>query len=213
MVLTIDDNDFIRTLSFEQTSANIIENEGSYTVNINTDDAVSSDQQFTVLINPDSEFTSPDDYALSPPATGNELIITIPAGSSTASFDIEIEDDEIHENDESVEFTLINPDDLLTLGQNDSFTLTVVDNDDAMITALADELVRWQVYPNPASTVINLEDVDEVLIYNINGKFIERKDVLFNQISVNNLKDGQYILKLLRDKVEIGNHKILISKN
>ncbi|MCG8306517.1 MAG: Ig-like domain-containing protein [Cytophagales bacterium] len=213
MVITIDDNDFIRTLSFEQTSANIIENEGSYTVNINTDDAVSSDQQFTVLINPDSEFTSPDDYALSPPATGNELIITIPAGSSTASFDIEIEDDEIHENDESVEFTLINPDDLLTLGQNDSFTLTVVDNDDAMITALADELVRWQVYPNPASTVINLEDVDEVLIYNINGKFIERKDVLFNQISVNNLKDGQYILKLLRDKVEIGNHKILISKN
>jgi hypothetical protein len=62
------------------------------------------------------------------------------------------------------------------------------------------KIVQTQITPNPASTVIYLEnskDFEEVAIYSINGQLIYKSDQVSGSISVENFAPGIYTLRAI----------------
>jgi hypothetical protein len=55
------------------------------------------------------------------------------------------------------------------------------------------------VYPNPSADKISIESDDEihsVTIYNMEGEELIKKDNEFNDLNINNLKSGVYIINI-----------------
>ena len=103
----------------------------------------------------------------------------------------------------------INPDGLLQITNSGSITVhaTLVSNPN--ITATATTKVDFEsgiivkpflpllLYPNPAAEFINLnESVGELIIFNIQGKQIQKEQLNGNPIHIGNLPIGLYIVQL-----------------
>jgi len=73
------------------------------------------------------------DYSTNPPAHGDSLLITIPAGQSTVAFWIHINDDTKDEQDEMITFRLLPVPGINVAQDHATFDLTIRDNDDATI--------------------------------------------------------------------------------
>jgi len=65
--------------------------------------------------------------------------------------------------------------------------------------------LSWGIYPNPSSDIIKLIGADDkfhsISIINLNGKIVKEFETVSNQININELPSGIYILRLLN-----GNH-------
>ncbi|MGL1889202.1 MAG: DUF2341 domain-containing protein, partial [Reichenbachiella sp.] len=124
---TIHDNDYPRDLEFQTPFvANADEATSTYTVTVEIDvqDAVDA-----TTIDIESELTGTyaeegTDYTISP------TTVSIPANSSSATFDITITDDAVFENDETITLNLSNPSNA-NIGTNAQFVYTINDNDAA----------------------------------------------------------------------------------
>ena len=84
----------------------------------------------------------------------------------------------------------------------------------------ADEIynedVVWNVYPNPASDVINVggelaDQCDDIMIFDMTGRMLQHTYDADN-IDVSNLNNGLYILRVITDDGRCFTEKFLISK-
>lgn len=74
-------------------------------------------------------------------------------------------------------------------------------NANTLTTSTFDSIKKIKLYPNPASDFIyfsNLDDTSQIEIYDVNGKLVFEKNILFdNKINIVNLNSGIYIIKFL----------------
>ena len=118
--LTITDNDGA-TVNFARRSAEVQENVGTYDVVVNLSRAPSSDMTI--------------DYTVSGSATkgsGNDFTVlsnvTVPAGATSATIHVNVNNDSVNEGDETVILTLSGGT-LYSVGDQNSFWLTILDDD------------------------------------------------------------------------------------
>ncbi|MDO6516636.1 beta-agarase AgaD [Zobellia uliginosa] len=73
---------------------------------------------------------------------------------------------------------------------------------------------KLQVYPIPATDVLNISQSDyvEARVYNLKGWVMLRKDVIDQKIDVSSLKKGIYILEITKASGETVKQKIVISE-
>ncbi len=127
--------------------------------------------------------------------------LTISSGVSSVTFNVSsIIDDLIEEEDETIVFTLSNPQNA-TLGDNTTFTYTIIDNDDLTNTSdILDE--ELNIYPNPCSDYLYLElggeDFSNIYVSDFLGrKVFVFNDIVENKLDVSSLKNGVYVLTLV----------------
>ena len=117
--LTIQDNDALPTVSFESVSQSVNEDAGTVTLTVE----LSAASSFEVIV----PFTiggtaNSSDFAVAASS------VVIPAGQTTGTITINVENDSLDENDETVIVTLGTPTHA-TLGTNSTHTLTIADDD------------------------------------------------------------------------------------
>jgi len=93
-----------------------------------------------------------------------------------------------------------------TINANYETNVYLVKTDENGNVANTNELIRntdISVYPNPSSDVINIssiEGVDSYKIITVDGKTIQENELTSNQINIENLQAGVYLLELKIDK-------------
>jgi len=68
-----------------------------------------------------------------------------------------------------------------------------------------------QIFPNPATNIINLQGIPEnstIHIYDINGKLLLTKQETINQIDISNFQSGVYTLQIIGNN-EVITHKLI----
>lgn len=79
-------------------------------------------------------------------------------------------------------------------------------------TGIRDYENAVSVYPNPANDVVNFQIntlVENVMIFDINGKFVANENATDNRINVSNLNNGVYFARLYMNNEIIGVAKIV----
>ena len=125
--LTINDNDDPVSdppnLAFAGNSQAVAENTGTVSISVNITNPNDNPTSVNVVLTGGTA-TNGQDFNFS------NTTLTFPANSSPAqSFSVSITDDQLDENNETIQFALQNPTNGATLS-NSSFTLTIIDNDD-----------------------------------------------------------------------------------
>ena len=153
-------------------------------VTITTSDAAASepgdDGQFTVSISNPSDtdtvvaYTIGGDAAATGDYTALSGTVTILAGQTSATIDVAVIDDSILEDNESVTLTLdsiTTGDADILIGAADSATITISDNDIAILTIAANDATASEPGNDGQFTVSisNASDTDTVVAYAIGG--------------------------------------------
>jgi hypothetical protein len=121
------------TIGFAQSGATVKEDAGTLNVAFTLSEPVTEDTEVVLEIaSQGAEYGS--DYTTSPDAADNAIAFTIPANSITASFSIQVADDQSNELEEKVSFTIKNAGSDLTVSVPASFVLTILDNDVPVVT-------------------------------------------------------------------------------
>ncbi|MCP4352839.1 MAG: hypothetical protein GY795_45895 [Desulfobacterales bacterium] len=132
----VTDADGACVINFEVASQRFSEEEPVHTVNVKTDSNMVSESIITVPYTISGTATNNKDYSLGDsPELNNE--VTIPAGVSTGKIEINVTDDEICEEEEDIILTMGDVSDAVK-GDNDIYTLTVIDNDICTVTFESD---------------------------------------------------------------------------
>lgn len=118
-------------ISFVQSSVTLPEDSAAYEVQLTISKALSHDQHILLALNGDATYGA--DYSTTPAAANNLLTLTLPAGSTQASFLVAVINDQWDELPETVSFRL-QPSDGLVNGMVAEFTLTLSDNDVPVIS-------------------------------------------------------------------------------
>lgn len=88
---------------------------------------------------------------------------------------------------------------------------TTYNYDDATANVNEFSLVNFEVYPNPATSVLNIDDsnfsIKIIEIYNVLGKKVITSNK--NQLSLENLVNGVYLIKVEDDKGNIATKRLL----
>ncbi|NOR29025.1 MAG: HYR domain-containing protein, partial [Lutibacter sp.] len=189
----LSENDFGgRDITFSDDSGlgTITDNDAT-TVSVVANDATaaepSNNGQFTVSIGLTSSTPTVISYTISGTATAaNDYTtltgsVTIPAGSTSTTIDVSVLNDNILEASETVIITL----DTITSGDADisigtpvTATVTIADEDSALISILANDATASEPSNNGQFTVSisNASDVDTVISYLITGTATEAND-------------------------------------
>ena len=79
------------------------------------------------------------------------------------------------------------------------------------MSVIDDSLAKLNLYPNPASNVfyVNSQEVSQVEIYDLSGKLVKSTQNISNGISVNELSNGIYIVKIQSGKNSISKKLII----
>ncbi|MEL6535232.1 MAG: choice-of-anchor I family protein [Bacteroidota bacterium] len=189
------------TVAFSATSGTVAEADGTTTLTVS-------------ITNPDADNATTVDVAL---ASGSNALavdgfltqtVTFPAGSTDdQSVTVTITDNTEVNTDVVVNFELTNANsagtNVVEIGANDGFALTISDDDE--VTGLADVLEGVSVYPNPAQrelTVALAEGINSqgatMSIYTLQGVKVMDHEVLgaTTRIPVGNLETGMYLVKV-----------------
>ena len=212
--LTITDNDK-SVVNFAAASLKVSEESGVTEVTLVLDQATVKEEQITVSVTNGAGVTygTTGDYTTTPAVDNGNIIITVPAGATSAKFSINVIDDQLMEEDELISFSLASVSNKLAIGTtNEAFSFTIERND--LATGIADATKRqFKVYPNPATSYVNLVLPEKATTANINlsvwavdgRKVFETTGTLENVNSnlnnrVSNLANGAYIIKVQAGK-------------
>ncbi|MBR5663838.1 MAG: T9SS type A sorting domain-containing protein, partial [Bacteroidales bacterium] len=75
---------------------------------------------------------------------------------------------------------------------------------------------KMALYPNPASNVVRIEGVDnemadEIVIYDLAGRAVKKYQYC-NELNINDLQNGVYLLRVIMNDGSCETSKLLISK-
>jgi hypothetical protein len=91
---------------------------------------------------------------------------------------------------------------VLAVGETEDYTINIVDN-----LSLDDfNQDQFSIYPNPSQNVVNIEsknnlNIESVKIFDLFGKLIIEKTQNTNQVSVENLSNGVYIVEVASEGI------------
>jgi sugar lactone lactonase YvrE/plastocyanin len=143
--VAVQETQFATIVEFPQTSLSVDESVGTVTVDVDLLHTAPTDTTVDLLLSGSAAGGGVDYTNI----TGTTL--TIPAGSTTASIQLDVVDDMIEEADESITVELVNPNNNALVGTNSIFTLDIGNNDTAGI-------VVSEVY---SGTALNFDGVDD----------------------------------------------------
>ncbi|MCC9168505.1 endonuclease/exonuclease/phosphatase family protein [Pontibacter harenae] len=202
----------VPTVAFKEVSATRTEAAGSYVVNFTLSEAQATEQTFSVALTSESTATT-EDFTIDG-MSGNVVTVTVPANSTSASFTINIIDDEEVEETEVAIFRISSTTANLQAGADNIFALTIEDND-AAPTGIADATKgQFKLYPNPASSFVKLILPEQVAslpsinlaVYSVDGRLLlnatgsqEKVQQQLND-NVAMFTQGLYIIKVKTDK-------------
>jgi len=171
------------TISFAQATTTVNEGAGTQTINLTLSEPTLQEATVTVSITNGAGATYGSDYTTTPDGTANSFTVTIPAGSTAASFSVNLMDDQLDEIDEEVVFAIAQVSSALKLGSQATSELTISDNDvpaisfqqtNATINAGSGEYIitlNASIAPVSAQTVtISINDYD--LQYGIKSDYV-----------------------------------------
>ena len=176
LTVTIADDD-VPSISFTTQSFSVEEGTNAQTVTVSLSQPPAADQSVTISLTNTSTTIYGSDYTTSPDGASGQLSLTIPAGSSSASFSFSALADDVKEKKliETVTFNLTGVSDGLTIGSSTHLTATIID--------VKKSKAKFTVSPNPTRGVVRLTEVDidndfdgviYVVLYKMNG------DILFS---------------------------------
>jgi hypothetical protein len=113
-------------VNFANAAVTVNEGAGSYTVNLSLSEKTY--QLTTVIITLETAGASSEDFTTTP-AAANKITLNIPVGSKSASFTMDIVDDQIDELDETITFILGEVSQGLAKGSQLTSVVTIGDND------------------------------------------------------------------------------------
>ncbi len=122
------------TISFAEAAKTVSEGIGTYTVQLALSEPTNQDATVTFTLANGQGAVYGSDYTTTPGATSGSFQVTIPAGSTTASFAVNVVDDNSDELDETVKFDLVEVSSGLKKGDQLTYTLTIEDNDVPVIS-------------------------------------------------------------------------------
>ncbi|MBC5775417.1 choice-of-anchor J domain-containing protein [Pontibacter sp. KCTC 32443] len=193
------------SVTFTSPSISKAEDAGSFTVSVTLSEGVGTEQ--TVTITPATSSTATvADYTLTG-ANNGAVTVTIPANSTTATFEVNITDDTETEDAEQVVFNITGASNGLEIGTAKTFTLTIEGNDAP--TGIADGTKgQFSIYPNPVNSDVRFLLPERVaatakvkmIVYSAEGRKVMNiagtQDAVQAQLSsrVANLPAGIYMI-------------------
>lgn len=200
-------------VTFTEATATKAEGSEKFNVNLTVSAAQATEQTVMVSVVAGGTATA-DDYTLTGAENGI-VTITIPANATTASFELLVNDDSTYEPSEELILQITGKSTGLAIGTNNTYTLTITDNDNT--TGIADATKgQFSVYPNPITAkdylrlslperVTKLQnislafmDINGRVIFAANGSQQNIQQVLNTEAT--KLRDGMYILKIKAGK-------------
>jgi hypothetical protein len=122
----------------------------------------------------------------------------LPNGAINIGFSINIINDTLTENDESILFTIARLSPNIKVGLEPTFNLTILD-DDTLTIGFNELLVNGKqiiMYPNPTNNgLVNFNEKVNAQVFDMQGKLM-KEFVKQNQIDVSNLTKGIYFIKI-----------------
>ena len=162
------------TIGFDTPEGILPENTGAVVVDLSIDPPLSTDGSITVhaefgngaYYGPNGDLTSV------PPIVDGTFTLPIAAGQNSISFTLNIIDDNETENDETITFTLIGASEGLAIGNANSHTITILDDDEtptvnfassqvAMLESAGSFDLQLLIFPTTTSTTTITIQIDE----------------------------------------------------
>jgi hypothetical protein len=139
------------------------------------------------------------DFTTNPGLSANDsIVLSLPNGAINIGFSINIINDTLTENDESILFTIARLSPNMRLGLEPTFNLTILD-DDTLTIGFNELLVNGKqiiMYPNPTNNgLVNFNEKVNAQVFDMQGKLM-KEFVKQNQIDVSNLTKGIYFIKI-----------------
>jgi hypothetical protein len=139
------------------------------------------------------------DFTTNPGLSANDsIVLSLPNGAINIGFSINIINDTLTENDESILFTIARLSPNMRVGLQPTFNLTILD-DDTLTIGFDELLVNGKqiiMYPNPTNNgLVNFNEKVNAQVFDMQGKLM-KEFVKQNQIDVSNLTKGIYFIKI-----------------
>ncbi len=119
----------VPTVSFTSTALQVNENSASVPITLSFTQPVATDATLTLGVNNGPGVIPGSDHTWIPAPVNGTITLNIPAGSATASLDLDVIDDAIGEAAELIGLTLLASTGGLQIGTPASLTITIQDND------------------------------------------------------------------------------------
>lgn len=118
-------------VNFASASASVMENAGSYTVNLPISPATAAAGTITVSIDNSSTavYGAGNNYTTTPAAVAGTITLSVAAGATMASFTVNLIDDNITEPNKTLLFAITGTSAGMYISIPDQFTLTIVEDD------------------------------------------------------------------------------------
>ncbi|ARS36312.1 T9SS-dependent choice-of-anchor J family protein [Pontibacter actiniarum] len=196
-------------VSFTEAAVTKVEDAVKFNVNLTLSAAQATAQTVVIKVQEGANATA-EDYTTAPAASEGAITLTIPAGVTSAAFEVQLVDDTQKEEQEQVQFYIYNAGAEVAVGEQRTFTLTIEDND-ATPTGIADATKgQFRVYPNPVQDYVRLSLPERVatlqnvnlvvyslegrMLFSANGSLQGVQQVLNSQVA--SLQQGLYVLKV-----------------
>ena len=135
------------TVNFAGSAQSQLENAGTVTISLPIAPATTGAETIKVYVSNGVGVTAAD-YTTSPAAVTDTISISVAAGATSASFDINIVDDASQEADEDISFSIANVSAGLLIGFNANHVFTITDNDTPIPTYDIADIVGVDVNGN-----------------------------------------------------------------
>ncbi|MBD1396807.1 choice-of-anchor J domain-containing protein [Pontibacter sp. JH31] len=209
---------FNTTPAVSFSEATVTKTEGNAPFDVNLSVSVAQPKAHTVYLTvKDGATATAVDYTIAPAAANNVIAVTVPAYTSTATFNMSIVDDKLTEPTEQVTFYINSvTTDLGMATAARSFTLAIRDNDFPEGKANGQDLA-FRLYPNPTQgAFVNISLPEEVTVMDemtlvlrsANGTLLHELNGNLNSVQqqlnakVADLRNGMYYVQVqVRGKV------------
>jgi len=194
--LTLQDND-VSEVTFSTPTTTLEENAGTYTVQLTLDQAPVTEQVLTVRPQSVSSAQFSLDYTTAPATTGGTISVTVPAGATTATFALQVQDDNLVEPTEQILYAVSTNNPKVKAGAASTFQATINDNDKSTLNfalslaSVSENAGLYQVNltldqaPVVAQTiVISLTNANGAVYGTDKGQYTTKPAAVNNQITL-----------------------------
>jgi len=212
-VIGTEEDTSLPVVSFSGNSI-VIDPSDSYTVFVKTDKAVSEDLTINLeIVNATNIEYSTNGFTTQPEENNESINLSLLAGETTTSFQINFGSDINSTVTKAIEFGLLS-DANYTIGSNSSFEITINPGEkDGTVTSLPKDVNSSEplVHPNPVSGTLFIngnENITQVKIYNLRGEKVYQSKVK-SSVDVSGFQKGIYYILLFENSVAKA-HKFIV---
>lgn len=186
------------TVNFAVASAASNEDAGTKTVRINITPAAQENGNIVVKVANGTNVTTAD-YSTTPALSGDSIVVPVVANDTEVSFVVNISNDTLDEQDETITFTLFRASAGSVIGTTNAYELTIIDNDTTVSTGISKAGLlkeRFRMYPNPNNAgVLHFSKAVDAELYDMTGKLIMKAEKAA-EMNIADLAKGIYLVRV-----------------